>query len=216
MQLQIKHPSLAAVMGAALFNAGFESTSASGPPQATQRIFRFDFPPPSRDGDQRAATPRPPPPPAPSPTRTHPPQRPRWAPAPGGGAGRPAGSLGWGGEGRPRCRRGRGAWGSGPLVSISRGRCAVVVGAVGGGAERVLCVLYVPGAGRTLPAGEGGCAAGWIPLPLSQQWTCSAVQIVTRVPLSLYLGPRLVNLPGLPAPQNPGFETHHLNPKKRG
>jgi hypothetical protein len=28
------------------------------------------------------------------------------------------------------------------------------------------------------------------PLPLPQQWTCSAVQIVTRVPLSLYLGPR--------------------------
>jgi hypothetical protein len=43
MQLQIKHPSLAAIMGAALFNAGFESTSASGPPQATQRIFRFRF-----------------------------------------------------------------------------------------------------------------------------------------------------------------------------
>jgi hypothetical protein len=24
-------------------------------------------------------------------------------------------------------------------------------------------VLYAPLAGRTLPAGEGGCAAGWLP-----------------------------------------------------
>jgi hypothetical protein len=40
----------------------------------------------------------------------------------------------------------------------------------------------------------------WVlsPLPLPQQWTCSAVQIVTRVPLSLYLGrPRLVNVVSL-------------------
>jgi hypothetical protein len=40
---------------------------------------------------------------------------------------------------------------------------------------------------------EGGRLRCWLaaPLPLPQQWTCSAVQIVTRVPLSLYLGPRL-------------------------
>jgi hypothetical protein len=42
----------------------------------------------------------------------------------------------------------------------------------------------------------GGRLRCWLatPLPLPQQWTCSAVQIVTRVPLSLYLGPRLVNV----------------------
>jgi hypothetical protein len=38
--------------------------------------------PPTRDGDQRAATPRPPPPPAPSPTLTHQHPRPRWTPPP--------------------------------------------------------------------------------------------------------------------------------------
>jgi hypothetical protein len=50
-----------------------------------------------------------------------------------------------------------------------------------------------------LPAGEGGCAAGWLaaPLPLPQTWTGRAVQIVTRVPLSLYLGPRFVNVVSL-------------------
>jgi hypothetical protein len=59
----------------------------------------------------------------------------------------------------------------------------------------VYCLaLYTPRAGRTPPAGEGGCAAGSLPpLPLPQAWTCCAVQIATRVPLSLYLGPRLVN-----------------------
>jgi hypothetical protein len=54
----------------------------------------------------------------------------------GGGWGGPAWSRVLVGECRTRCRRWRGAWGSGPLVSISSGRCAVVVGAVGGGAER--------------------------------------------------------------------------------
>ena len=45
----------------------------------------------------------------------------------------------------------------------------------------------------------GGRLRCWLaaPLPLPQQWTCSAVQIVTRVPLSLYLGPRLVNVVSL-------------------
>ena len=61
-------------------------------------------------------------------------------------------------------------------------------------------VLYTPRDGRTLPAGEGGCAAGSLPPSrhyLNQTWTCCAVQIVTRVPLSLYLGPRLVNVVSL-------------------
>ena len=45
----------------------------------------------------------------------------------------------------------------------------------------------------------GGRLRCWLatPLPLPQQWTCSAVQIATRVPLSLYLGPRLVNVVSL-------------------
>jgi hypothetical protein len=45
----------------------------------------------------------------------------------------------------------------------------------------------------------GGRLRCWLatPLPLPQQWTCSAVQIVTRGPLSLYLGPRLVNVVSL-------------------
>ena len=61
-------------------------------------------------------------------------------------------------------------------------------------------VLYAPLAGRTLPAGEGGCAAGWLPPSHylnNGPAVCSAVQIVTRVPLSLYLGPRLVNVVSL-------------------
>jgi hypothetical protein len=46
----------------------------------------------------------------------------------------------------------------------------------------------------------GGRLRCWLaaPLPLPQTWTCCAVQIVTRVPLSLYLGPRLVNVEGPP------------------
>jgi hypothetical protein len=46
----------------------------------------------------------------------------------------------------------------------------------------------------------GGRLRCWLatPLPLPQQWTCSVVQIVTRVPLSLYLGPRLVNGDSIP------------------
>jgi hypothetical protein len=46
----------------------------------------------------------------------------------------------------------------------------------------------------------GGRLRCWLaaPLPLPQtSWTCCAVQIVTRVPLSLYLGPRLVNVVSL-------------------
>jgi hypothetical protein len=45
----------------------------------------------------------------------------------------------------------------------------------------------------------GGRLRCWLaaPSPLPQPWTCSAVQIVTRVPLSLYLGPRLVNVVSL-------------------
>jgi hypothetical protein len=45
----------------------------------------------------------------------------------------------------------------------------------------------------------GGRLRCWLaaPLPLPQQWTCRAVQSVTRVPLSLYLGPRLVNVVSL-------------------
>jgi hypothetical protein len=64
------------------------------------------------------------------------------------------------------------------------------------GAALSCLVLHAPLAGRTLPAGWGGRLRCWLatPLPLPQQWTCSAVQIVTRVPLSLYLGPRLVNV----------------------
>jgi hypothetical protein len=49
----------------------------------------------------------------------------------------------------------------------------------------------------------GGRLRCWLaaPLPLPQTWTCSAVQIVTRVSLSLYLGPRLVNAVSLLAPR---------------
>jgi hypothetical protein len=45
----------------------------------------------------------------------------------------------------------------------------------------------------------GGRLRCWpaAPLPLPQTWTCCAVQIATRVPLSLYLGPRLVNVVSL-------------------
>jgi hypothetical protein len=45
----------------------------------------------------------------------------------------------------------------------------------------------------------GGRLRCWLatPLPLPQQWTCSAMQIATRVPLLLYLGPRLVNVVSL-------------------
>jgi hypothetical protein len=52
---------------------------------------------------------------------------------------------------------------------------------------------------------EGGCAAGSLPPPpLPQTWTCCAVQIATRVPLSLYLGPRLaVSVGRLPLPALP-------------
>ena len=60
-------------------------------------------------------------------------------------------------------------------------------------------VLHTPRAGRMLPAGEEGCAAGLLSPSHhpKQTWTCSAVQVVTRVPLSLYLGPRLVNVVSL-------------------
>jgi hypothetical protein len=52
--------------------------------------------------------------------------------------------------------------------------------------------------GRLSPLGRAAALlAGCPPLPLPQQWTCSAVQIATRVPLSLYLGPRLVNVVSL-------------------
>jgi hypothetical protein len=45
----------------------------------------------------------------------------------------------------------------------------------------------------------GGRLHCWLaaPPPLPQTWTCCAVQIATRVPLSLYLGPRLVNVVSL-------------------
>jgi hypothetical protein len=45
-------------------------------------------------------------------------------------------------------------------------------------------------AGRTFPAGEGGSAAGSL---LSSQLYLG-LQAIARVPLSLYLGPRLVNV----------------------
>jgi hypothetical protein len=45
----------------------------------------------------------------------------------------------------------------------------------------------------------GGRLRCWhaAPLPLPQTWTCCAVQIVARVPLLLYLGPRLANVVSL-------------------
>jgi hypothetical protein len=49
--------------------------------------------------------------------------------------------------------------------------------------------------GGRSPLGRAAALLAGCPLPLPRQWTCSAVQqIVTRVPLSLYLGPRLVNV----------------------
>ena len=50
------------------------------------------------------------------------------------------------------------------------------------------------------------------PLPLPQTWTCCAVQIVTRVPLSLYLGPRLVNVVSLRKRPNSLYLQHKLSP----
>jgi hypothetical protein len=60
----------------------------------------------------------------------------------------------------------------------------------------VFIVLYAPlAAGWANAPRWGGRLRCWLatPLPLPRTWTCSAVQIVTRVPLSLYLGPRLAN-----------------------
>jgi hypothetical protein len=47
------------------------------------------------------------------------------------------------------------------------------------------------------PLGRAAALLARSRLPLPQTWTCCAVQIVTRVPLSLYLGPRLVNVVSL-------------------
>jgi hypothetical protein len=49
-------------------------------------------------------------------------------------------------------------------------------------------------------------------IPLPQTWTCCAVQIVTRVPLSLYLGPRLVNVVSLRKRPNSLHLQHKLSP----
>ena len=58
----------------------------------------------------------------------------------------------------------------------------------------------------------GGRLRCWLaaPLPLPQTWTCCAVQIVTRVPLSLYLGPRLVNVVSLRKRPNSLYLQHKL------
>ena len=60
----------------------------------------------------------------------------------------------------------------------------------------------------------GGRLRCWLaaPLPLPQTWTCCAVQIVTRVPLSLYLGPRLVNVVSLRKRPNSLYLQHKLSP----
>jgi hypothetical protein len=42
--------------------------------------------------------------------------------------------------------------------------------------------------GERSPLGRAAALLAGCPLPLPQTWTCCAVQIVTRVPLSLYLG----------------------------
>ena len=60
----------------------------------------------------------------------------------------------------------------------------------------------------------GGRLRCWLaaPLPLPQTWTCCAVQIVTRVPLSLYLGPRLVNVVSLRKRPNSLYLQNKLSP----
>ena len=60
----------------------------------------------------------------------------------------------------------------------------------------------------------GGRLRCWLaaPLPLPQTWTCCAVQIATRVPLSLYLGPRLVNAVSLRKRPNSLSLQHKLSP----
>jgi hypothetical protein len=60
----------------------------------------------------------------------------------------------------------------------------------------------------------GGRLRCWLaaPLPLPQTWTCSAVQIATRVSLSLYLGPRLVNVVSLRKRPNFLYLQHKLSP----
>jgi hypothetical protein len=60
----------------------------------------------------------------------------------------------------------------------------------------------------------GGRLRCWLaaPLPLPQTWTCRAVQIVTRVPLSLYLGPRLVNVVSLRKRPNSLYLQNKLSP----
>ena len=65
-------------------------------------------------------------------------------------------------------------------------------------ATRVLSCLIHASCWANAPR-WGGRLRCWLaaPLPLPQTWTCCAVQIVTRVPLSLYLGPRLVNVVSL-------------------
>jgi hypothetical protein len=62
----------------------------------------------------------------------------------------------------------------------------------------------------------GGRLRCWLaaPLPLPQTWTwtCCAVQIATRVPLSLYLDPRLVNVVSLRKRPNSLYLQNKLSP----
>jgi hypothetical protein len=74
-------------------------------------------------------------------------------------------------------------------------------------------VLYTPRAGRVCIR-TAALLARCPPVPLPQTWTCCAMQIVTRVPLSLYLGPRLVNVVSLRKRPNSLNLQHKLSPKK--
>jgi hypothetical protein len=66
--------------------------------------------------------------------------------------------------------------------------------------------------GERSPLGRAAALLARCPLPLPQTWTCCAVQIVTRVPLSLYLGPRLVNAVFLRKRPNSLYLQNKLSP----
>jgi hypothetical protein len=71
--------------------------------------------------------------------------------------------------------------------------------------------------GERFPLGRAAALLARCPPPttlskLLGPWTCSAVQIATRVPLSLYLGPRLVNAVSLRKRPNSLYLQHKLSP----